>query len=60
MAFQGPPGSSFAVYGARLADHSALISAGGELHITRALPLLAKFDGSSAVQRFCPVTAAKP
>ena len=30
VAFQSLPGSSFAVYGARLADNSALVSAGGE------------------------------
>jgi uncharacterized protein with beta-barrel porin domain len=50
VAFQSLPGSSFAVYGARLADNSALISAGGELHITRSLSLIAKFDGEFAPQ----------
>ncbi len=65
LAFQGLPGSSFAVEGARLADHSALVSAGGEPHITRTLSLLSKFDAefadrSSAVLRFWLVTAAKP
>ena len=45
VAFQSLPGTSFAVYGARLADNSALVSAGGELHITRSLSLIAKFDG---------------
>jgi uncharacterized protein with beta-barrel porin domain len=32
-------------YGARLADNSALVSAGSELHITRSLSLISKFDG---------------
>ena len=50
VAFQSLPGSSFAVYGARLADNSALVSAGGELHITRSLSLIAKFDGEFARQ----------
>jgi hypothetical protein len=42
--------SSFAAFGARLADNSALVSAGAELHITRSLSLLAKFDGEFARQ----------
>lgn len=50
VAFQSLPGSSFAVFGARLADNSALVSAGGELHITRSLSLIAKFDGEFARQ----------
>lgn len=50
VAFQSLPGSSFAVYGARLADNSALVSVGSELHITRSLSLLAKFDGEFAPQ----------
>jgi outer membrane autotransporter protein len=50
VAFQSLPGSSFAVYGARLADNSALVSAGGELHIMRSLSLIGKLDGEFAPQ----------
>jgi uncharacterized protein with beta-barrel porin domain len=47
-SFESLPGSSFAVYGARPADNSALVSVGSELCITRALSLLVKFDGKFA------------
>jgi outer membrane autotransporter protein len=47
-SFESLPGSSFAVYGARPADNSALVSVGSELCITRALSLLVKFDGQFA------------
>jgi outer membrane autotransporter protein len=46
--FESLPGSSFAVYGARPADNSALVSVGSELRLTSALSLLVKFDGQFA------------
>jgi outer membrane autotransporter protein len=47
-SFESLPGSSFAVYGARPADNSALVSVGSELRLTSALSLLVKFDGQFA------------
>ena len=47
---RSPPGPSFAVYGARLADNSAPISVDSKLHIMRSLSLLTKLDGEFAAR----------
>jgi outer membrane autotransporter protein len=43
--FEALPGSNFVVNGAAPPPNSALTTVGAELHVTRALSLLAKFDG---------------
>jgi outer membrane autotransporter protein len=46
--FQALPGSNFIVNGAAVPKNSALTTASAELHLTRAMSLLAKFDGEFA------------
>jgi outer membrane autotransporter protein len=46
--FQALPGASLVVSGASLPHNSALTTAGAELRITRALSLIANFDGEFA------------
>src|SRR6266516_2147839 len=46
--FQTLPGASFIVNGAKLAQNSALTSAGAELRLANGVTLLAKFDGEFA------------
>jgi uncharacterized protein with beta-barrel porin domain len=46
--FQSLPGTSFVVNGATPPANSALVSAGGELHMTAHWSLAAKFDGEFA------------
>jgi len=46
--FQALPGSNFIVNGAAVPKNSALTTAGAELHLTRAMSFLAKFDGEFA------------
>lgn len=47
-AFQTLPGSAFTVDGAEPPANLALVSAGGELRLNRALSLAARFDGEFA------------
>ena len=46
--FQALPGSGFTVNGAPIPSDSALVSVGGELHMTTHWSALAKFDGEFA------------
>jgi uncharacterized protein with beta-barrel porin domain len=46
--FQALPGSGFTVNGAPIPSDSALVSIGGELHMTTHWSALAKFDGEFA------------